>query len=333
MSFDERLALAVNRLPGHRGWPKRRAWELCRDEHDLAGAVDAYLRDPAVRVRGDAPDASGLLREAETESRRLRQFGISCRVLGEEGYPASLAAIDDPPFVLYVRGTLGEGAKPAVALVGTRRPSAAAGRQAFRLGLEFSFAGYPVVSGLAFGIDKAAHEGALAAKGATWAVLAGGLDRPSPMAHRKLAGRILDGGGALVGEMPPGRFPGKYAFPRRNRILSGLCRGCVVVQAPEKSGALITADFALEQGRDLYVADAGLEGLPSDGTRSLEAQGAPVIRGAADVMGDWGRFLDVRAVSPARPPESGGDLAWMMKSELQGRMHRFMGGWFEYRGA
>jgi DNA processing protein len=153
------------------------------------------------------------------------------------------------------------------------------------------------------------------------------------MAHRRLASSILDKGGALLGEMPPGSFPVKYAFPRRNRILSGLCRGCIVVQAPEKSGALITADFALDQNRDLYVASSGMEGAASAGTRNLESQGAPVISGASDVMGDWGRFLDIRTVDTVAGPGGADDLVKMMKLELDGRLYRHMGGWFEYRGA
>ena len=105
------------------------------------------------------------------------------------------------------------------------------------------------------------------------------------------------------------------------------------MQAPEKSGALITADFALDQNRDLYIASSGMNGAASEGTRNLERQGAPVISNASDVMSDWGRFLDIRMVDAVDGPGGSDDLARMMKLELDGRLYRYMGGWFEYRGA
>jgi DNA processing protein len=333
MNHNPQLLLAINRLPGHRGWLKHRIWASCRDEKDLPGAVAEYRASRPSRSTSSIPSPGQLLREAEAEIRKLNRYSIAYQVLGEADFPAPLALINDPPLVLYHRGTPVFGGNPGVAIVGTRRPSLAAQRQAYQLGLEFAFAGYPVVSGLAFGIDRSAHEGSLAGCGTAWAVLAGGLDRPSPMAHRRLAAQILDRGGALMGEIPPGTFPAKYAFPRRNRILSGLSRGCIVVQAPEKSGALITADFALDQNRDLYVASTGLVGASSRGTRNLEEQGAPVIQNASDVMNDWGRFLDIRSVDIIGGPGGAEDLARMMKQELDGRLYRHMGGWFEYRGA
>ncbi len=325
--------LAVNRLPGNDGYLKRSVYDFCRDTGDLHQALRYFSRKRSGRSRGPVPDADVLLQEAETDLKRLRYYRIGLRVLGDIDYPASLAEISDPPMLLFFRGNLETDDRPAVAIVGTRRPSNSAMRQAFSLGLEFGWSGYPVVSGLAFGIDRAAHEGALSSGGRTWAVLAGGLDRPSPKAHRALAGRILENGGCLVSEMPPGCFPVKYAFPRRNRILSGLCRGTIVVQAPSRSGALITADFALDQNRDLYVASAGLEGVLSDGSRELERQGALVVRSSSEVLADWGRYADIRRAHIRLAPETGEDLARMMELELSGRLHRFMGGWFESRSA
>ena len=333
MVHNPLLLLAVNRLPGHDGWLKYRVLTDCRDEKDLPRAIAEYRNKRSVRATAVVPAADSLFREAEMEIRKLEHYSIGYRVLGASDYPASLALIEDPPLLLYFRGTPVFNRKPGMAIVGTRRPSAPALRQAFRLGLEFSLADYPVVSGLAFGIDRAAHEGALEASGTTWAVLAGGLERPGPFSHRRLAARILDKGGALIGEISPGIYPAKYAFPRRNRILSGLCRGCIVVQAPLGSGALITADYVLDQNRDLYVASSGLEGAFSEGSRNLERQGAPVITGISDVMNDWGRFLDIRTVKSVPDPEGSVDLVRLMKMELDGRMSRYMGGWFEYRGA
>ena len=333
MNNNPLLLLAINRLPGHNGWLKQSLLSLCRDEKDFPGAIAEYRHRRPMNSRGDIPSAASILKSAEIELRRLNNYGIGYKVLGEADYPASLALIEDPPLVLYYRGTVNFDKKSGIAIVGTRRPSASASRQAFQLGLECSFADYPVISGLAFGIDRAAHEGALSGFGVTWAVLAGGLDRPSPLSHRRLASKIIDNGGALIGEIPPGIFPAKYAFPRRNRILSGLSRGCIIVQAPARSGALITADFALDQNRDLYVASSGMEGSGSEGTRRLENQGAPVINNISDVMRDWGRITDIHNLTPLPAPGGGDDLVRMMRMELDGRLYRYMGGWFEYRGA
>ncbi len=380
MAHNPLVLLAIHRLPGHNGFLKKRIVDLCRDETSFNSAVNAalllYSRLRPKRSRAALPSADRLKKQAELDWRRLEASRTGFRVLGEAGYPPLLAHIDDPPFLLFVRGHLpdnvsaqgnvfeqaklsaqgklfaqgslfeqgelsaqgnvsaqssqGPAGKPAVALVGTRRPSASALREAYRLALEFSLAEYPVVSGLAFGIDKAAHEGALDGPGPTWAVLAGGVDSPGPRSHRRLAARILEKGGALIGEMPPGEFPSKYAFPRRNRILSGLCRGCVVVQAPEKSGALITAAFALDQNRDVYVARSGLEGQASGGSRALEEQGAPVISSASDIMRDWGCHETIRRVKQISLPETPGELAGMMRQEMDGRLRGYMGGWFAY---
>ena len=333
MDRNPELLLAFNRLPGHRGRLKRRLVDACRDDGDLSAAVEAYAASVSPRTARRIPVEPQLLREAAADLRRMKATGMEVSFLGDDDYPEILARIYDPPFALFRRGAADFAGKPAVAVVGTRRPTMSAHRQSYRIAMEFASAGYPVVSGLAFGVDRAAHEGALAAPGATWAVLAGGLDRPSPAAHRRLAYRILERGGALIGEMPPGTFPEKHAFPRRNRILSGLCRGCVVVQAPARSGALITADFALEQDRDLYVASSGLEGPCGDGTRRLEEQGAPVVEDASDVLSDWGRFLDIGKVKELREPCGPEELVRRMRSELDGHLHRYMGGSFEYRSS
>ncbi len=331
MDHSLQLVLAVNRFPGCRGWVKWRLLKECRDIRDLAHAAGIYQTWlPSSRKR---IDVDALLREAEVEIRRLRHLNIQCSILGYADYPMNLSMISDPPLVLYRRGVVSPNANSCIAIVGTRRPTAAGLRESYKLGLEFALCGYPVVSGLAFGIDRAAHEGALDGRGPTWAVLAGGLDRPSPYSHRTLAAAILNNGGALLGEMPPGRFPQKYAFPRRNRILSGLCRGGVIVQAPKKSGALITADFALDQGRDIYVGSSGMKGSTFEGTRNLEQQGAAVVSGAADVLADWGIIMGVRSVKTLPAPRDAGELARLMRTELAGRIFRHTGAWFELQSA
>ncbi len=331
MDHSLQLVLAINRFPGCRGWLKWRVLKECRDIKDLPHAADIYQSWlPASRKR---INVDFLLREVEVEIRRLRHFNIQYSILGDSDYPMNLSMICDPPFVLYRRGVASQNARSCIAIVGTRRPTAEGLREAYKLGLEFALCGYPVVSGLAFGIDRAAHEGALDGHGPTWAILAGGLDRPSPYSHRTLATSILNNGGSLLGEMPPGSFPQKYAFPRRNRILSGLCRGGVIVQAPKKSGALITADFALDQGRDIYVGSSGIRGSAFEGTINLEQQGAPVVSKAADVLADWGIIMGVRSVKTLPAPRDAGELSRRMKRELAGRMFRHTGAWFELQSA
>lgn len=331
MRHELPLILAANRLPGHNGYPKLRLLEKCRDEADMRRAISLYMAGRNSRSRLASVDPDRLFLEAEAEEKKLKNWRINCLILGESGYPSNLAMIADPPLVLYCRGNFDTGSRAAIAVVGTRRPTARSRREAYRISLEFALASHPVVSGLAFGIDRSAHEGALDGGGSTWAVLAGGLDRPSPFSHRHIAARILDNGGALLGEIPPGGFPLKYAFPRRNRILSGLCKATLIVQAPKKSGALITADFALDQDRDLYVAESGLVGPNCEGTLNLESQGAPIIRCAADILLDWGIIADIPKIHALSSPCGPADLVRYMKLELDGHMYRNSGGCFEYR--
>jgi DNA processing protein len=207
---------------------------------------------------------------------------------GGRGYPPLLAAIFDPPEKLWYLGVLPDPEKPAVAVVGTRRPSPAGRAQAYALGKGFAKAGITVVSGLALGIDAMAHRGCLDGGGVTVAVLGSGLDTIYPVSNRELARRILLSGGALLSEYPPGTKPHKWNFPRRNRIISGMCRGTVIVEAPEKSGALHTASFALEQGRDLWAGKAGVLSAKGAGTKKLSEDGCGVISAAAEILSEWG---------------------------------------------
>lgn len=192
-------------------------------------------------------------------------------------YPDPLRAIEEPPAVLYGLGHRAALSRaPLIAVVGTRRPTAVARDLATRIGLRLAEAGATVVSGLAFGIDVAAHRAALEGGTLTVSVIGSGIDAPGPAAHRRLAQRIA-AGGAIVSELAPGVSATQGTFPRRNRIISGLCQATIVVEAPARSGALITARHTLEQGRLLLVAP----GRPLD----------PRIRGNLELLRD----------SPARP--------------------------------
>lgn len=208
---------------------------------------------------------------------------------GGAGYPPLLSELHDPPGRLYLRGA-GDPeivARPAVAVVGARSCSAYGAQVARELARRLAAAGVVVVSGLARGIDGEAHRGALEASGITVAVLGCGIDRDYPRSHADLARRIA-GEGLLVSEYPPGVEPAPWRFPARNRIIAGLCLATVVVEARERSGALITADFALELGRDVFAVPGEITSSLSAGTNDLLRQGAAPLLSADDVLASLG---------------------------------------------
>jgi DNA processing protein len=205
---------------------------------------------------------------------------------GTQEYPPLLAQIPDPPGRLWIRGDadLGILARPAVAIVGARACSGYGRSVARLLATEVASAAVVVVSGLARGIDGEAHRGALAASGVTIAVLGCGVDRDYPAAHAELGRQIVAGGGLVVSEYEPGVEPAPWRFPARNRIIAGLARATVVVEARERSGALITADFALEDGREVLAVPGEITSALSAGTNGLLRQGATPATSAGDVL-------------------------------------------------
>jgi len=222
---------------------------------------------------------SSLEFDLESDRRALEEGNISLCSFFDAGYPPRLRQIFDPPLLLFVRGhreILNDDA--GVSIVGTRRPTPEGTAAAKALAEAVARDGYPVVSGLARGIDGASHRGALRHPGGrTIAVLGSGIDQLYPPQHRPLATEILASGGAIVSEYPPGTGVRKHQFPERNRIIAGLSSLLWVVQAPRGSGALITADFALDENRDVVVHLVGSEsGRESEGSRGLVTDGAGV---------------------------------------------------------
>ncbi len=226
---------------------------------------------------------TGVLRAAEDELALLRQMGARLVVRGGAGYPEALESIHDPPQVLTFRGDVLEGDARAVAIVGARRGSSDGCEVAYRLAAELSSEGVTVVSGLARGIDRAAHLGALEAGGRTIAVLGGGLRRIFPPQNRGLAERVV-ASGALVSEQHPDAEPRRHTFPQRNRIIAGLSLGVVVVQAGPRSGALITADLALSEGRELFAVPGSIRDPLARGPNALIKDGARLVESADDVL-------------------------------------------------
>ncbi|WKB55149.1 DNA-processing protein DprA [Eleftheria terrae] len=203
--------------------------------------------------------------------------------LGDPAYPALLLATADPPLLLYAQGRLDWLRPPAVAVVGSRNPTRPGADHARAFAAALSQAGQVVVSGLALGIDGAAHEGALDAGGATIAVVGTGLDRVYPARHQALAHRIA-GHGLLLSEYPLGTPPLAANFPRRNRIISGLAQGTLVVEAALQSGSLITARMAAEQGREVFAIPGSIHSPQSRGCHLLIKQGAKLVESAADIL-------------------------------------------------
>jgi len=233
---------------------------------------------------------------------RVRSLGGSALGLDDVAYPEALRHIHDSPPVLFVLGQV-DWRRPAIGIVGTRRASAYGQQVARELAVALARAGVCVVSGMALGIDAAAHAGALAAGGDTIAVLGCGVDQIYPRSHAALYRRIV-GAGAVVSEQPMGAAPDRGSFPRRNRIISGLSRGVIVVEAAQRSGALITARCANEQGREVFAVPGDIRRGGSSGCHALIKDGAKLVENVDDVLEELTPWLQ-REEPPAVASPSG----------------------------
>jgi DNA processing protein len=233
----------------------------------------------------DASVIEGLLgwHEVDQEIHRVEQAGATLIPFTAAAYPPRLRMIADPPPLLYAKGRLCAEDNKAVAVIGSRSASEYGRRVARNLCRELASLGFTVISGMARGLDGAAHEAALSAGGRTIAVLGSGVDRPYPPEHESLYRRISESG-AVLSEFPMGTGPLAFNFPARNRLISGLSLGVVVVEATEKSGSLITAALALEQGREVFAVPGEVGASRSRGTHRLIRQGAKLVETAADII-------------------------------------------------
>jgi DNA processing protein len=297
-----------------------------------------------------AATANEIARQATRQLADAARLGIHALAIPDSRYPALLAAIPDPPPLLWARGAIAALTGPAIAVVGSRAATAYALTMARQLSRDLAAAGAVIVSGLARGVDSAAHAGALDAKGSTVGVLGCGIDRIYPAEHRDLA-RDIEHAGAIVSEFPAGVPPLPHHFPLRNRIISGLSTAVVVVEAPEKSGSLITAAAAAEQGRDVMVVPGPVTGGRNRGGHLLIRDGAKVVESADDILQDIGFASRVTTtgssseqdmVSIEQLPESadfsiddvtertgeapGIVLARLLELELTGKIQRIGGG-------
>lgn len=267
-------------------------------EH-FGSPADVLRASPAqlMQVRGLGPSLVDGIVAAASSSAALRELEL-CRQLqvdlieiADADYPRLLREIADPPGVLYVKGDRRPIDSLAVAIVGTRLASAYGRRYAEALAAGFAQAGMTVVSGLARGIDAAAHRGAIGAGGRTVAVLAGGLSDIYPPEHRELADEIV-GRGALLSEAPLMRQPRRGCFPQRNRLISGISLGVVVVEAAGRSGALVTARHAMEQNRDVFALPGRIDNPVSQGCHQLIRDGARLVQSVDDVINELGPLPD-----------------------------------------
>jgi DNA processing protein len=237
----------------------------------------------------DAMRGSEVPPQAAAEIDAARRRGHRIVTLTDEDYPALLREIPDPPPLLYVHGDLRPGER-CVAVVGSRNATAYGVTAARQLCAELAQLGFTVVSGMALGIDTAAHEGALSIRGRTVAVLGSGLNQIYPPENRRLAERIA-AGGAVISEFALDSGPDAHHFPVRNRIISGMCGGTVVVEATRHSGSLITARLAAEQNREVFAVPGSVQSFKSMGTHTLIKQGAKLVENAQDIVCELGQFF------------------------------------------
>lgn len=276
-----------------------------------AAAIFSAPRRTLVAVNGVGPDTAGAIErqrdtiDIETEVEAAAQLGARLVTPLDKEYPAALGEIHDPPLALYVRGRFESRDKRAVAVVGTRRLTMYGRDVTARMADGLTRSGVTVVSGLAEGIDAVAHEATLKASGRTIAVIGSGLDCLYPACHDELADRIAERG-AVVSEFPLGRRPDRTTFPMRNRIVSGLSMGVLVVEAGARSGALITVRMALEQGRTVFAVPGRIDSPMSRGPNDLLKQGAQPVTQVDDMLESFEFLIPPRADeeqrrAPSRP--------------------------------
>jgi len=280
------------------------SWEKVSRE-DLRRLLRSHTPDDAVEIlKREVPSGTPDTEKIERKSESAFSHYMKAVIYGSDDYPDILVNLPDPPVVLFYRGDLaGFLSMPAIAVIGSRRCTTYGRKVARSLARDFVRSGVAVVSGLARGIDSEAHRGVIEAGGVTMAVLGNGLDVCYPPEHDRLSEMIVEKG-VLLSEYPPGTEPAKYRFPERNRLISGLSRGVVVVEAGRKSGTMITVNTALDQGRDVFAVPGEVTRALSMGTNMLLRDGAGVVISAADVLEPLGLAHDPGKSGETYEPES-----------------------------
>ncbi|MCF7945290.1 MAG: DNA-processing protein DprA [Spirochaetia bacterium] len=326
---EKYVRLCISLLPG---LTCKEKWEVEKSINYERSFINLHTEDISKIIRRNYRSKRFFPEEILTEADEIlitvQKRGYHFIHFLDTAYPPQLREIYNPPYLLYAWGELYEQSKPSISIVGTRRSTEKADIAAFGMGLECAYSGIPVVSGLAAGIDSASHSGAVRADGISIAVMGSGLNHIYPQCNRKLAERMVDRGGCILSEFIPEEKPLRYNFPKRNRIISGLSRSTIVIQAPEKSGSLITADYALEQGRDVFIHKTGTSHRFYNGTKRLAEEGAPVISSIKEVFENWAWNLEkYRQVTYHYPAEM--KQSELIKKEIKGEIIRYRRGWFE----
>lgn len=326
LSPDDELldSLRLSLVPGVGPRIRKSLLERFGTARAALAAAASELRE----VQGVGPKLAHKIVEAdheidvEAQIALCREHGIDILTEAHAGYPRSLREIHDPPGVLFVRGAIKPSDALSVGIVGTRHGTQYGLRQAERLAGGLARAGLTITSGLARGIDAAAHRGAMAAGGRTIAVLASGVLNIYPPEHDKLAEEVA-AQGALLSESPPGGEPLAGMFPQRNRLISGLSLGVIVVEAAERSGALITARHAMEQGREVFAVPGNVDSRTSRGCHQLLRDGAKLVESADDVLEELGPLVE------AAPRDDGQVIhhpAELLLNELEQQVLATVGG-------
>ncbi|HTT22009.1 MAG TPA: DNA-processing protein DprA [Candidatus Sulfotelmatobacter sp.] len=296
--------LALSMTPGLGPTRARKLVERFRSPEAVFRASLTELESTDIQAVSAQSLATGKSAElAREELARASDAGIIVLSIGDDSYPSRLKEIYDPPVVLYVRGNAETLCRPGMAVVGTRHPTPYGSGMAERLACDLAAQGLVIISGMARGVDTASHRGAISAKGKTVAVFGTGVDVIYPKENSRLSEQILALGGALVSEFPLGTFAAPQNFPIRNRILSGMSLGVLVVEAAEYSGTRITARLALEQKRDVFAVPGNVTNKNSWGPNTLIKQGAKLVATGEDVWEDLPTEVRL-ALTPATPSES-----------------------------
>ena len=295
--------IALNMLPKIGPVRARRLMEACGGAAGVLRAGTVTLQ----KVNGIGRETAEIIQKWEEhtdvagELKRMTEMGLTLFTEHDEAWPENFRQMHDAPLLLYVWGKIETRDKSAIGVVGSRKATVYGLTCAKKFAFQLAHAGVTVLSGLARGIDTAAHEGAVAAKGRTIAIIGSGLARLYPPENQALAERIAGGHGAVVSEFPILTEPDKQTFPQRNRLVSGWSQGILVVEAPAWSGALITANNAADQGRTVYAIPGPVDRPTSAGCNKLIQNGARLVIDAADILDDMNALLpDAR--SPAEAP-------------------------------
>ena len=295
--------LALNLLPGIGPIRVQRLLERFESPERILTATGSELQS----VSGIGREMADAIRDWENlvdvteELRRMEEHGISALTLEDDAYPPALREIHNPPHLLYLKGEILDRDRHAIAVVGSRRITHYGRETARRLSFQLAHTGVTIISGLARGIDTAAHEAAIAAGGRTIAVLGSGIGNIYPPENAALAQRISENG-AVLSEFPVLYVPDRQSFPLRNRIVSGMSQGILVVEAPSRSGALITANQAMEQGRNVYAVPGPIDRPSSEGCNRLIQDGAKLVIDSRDILDEMEMLFSLNS----EPSSSGG---------------------------